>query len=284
MADAVGRLVVGVDGSPDAGRAMAWALDVAGPLGASVHVLHGRPPLPGDTSLAAGRPWMPPSAAGVLEGARKLAHEAGVEVTAEEVGLRGAEALVAASRGATAVVVGARGHGRVSGVLVGSVSQHVTRHAHSPVVVVREPADPAARSVVVGVDERRSSGGAIAFAFRFAEALHAPLLALHAWQDTALDRSGVVLPLRPELDPEVQHAELTALDGALEAQRQGHPGVVLSRDVVPAHPQRLLVDASQHASLLVVGSRGRGGFAGVLLGSVSQVVLHSAACPVAVVR
>jgi nucleotide-binding universal stress UspA family protein len=284
MAAAGGRLVVGVDGSPDAERALAWALGVAGPLGASVHVLHGSPLLLGDTSPAATQRAMSRYAAEVLDRARKAAHDLGTEVTTEAVDLGGAEALVQASRDAAAVVVGARGHGRVSGALIGSVSQHVARHAESPVVVVREPADPAARTVVVGVDEGPASRGATAFAFRFAEALAAPLLALHAWEDPDLDRSGVVLPLRPELDAEMQRAELSALDEELAPQRERHPGVVVSRDVVPTHPQRLLVDASHHAGLVVVGSRGRGGFTGLLLGSVSQAVLHSAACPVAVVR
>jgi nucleotide-binding universal stress UspA family protein len=277
------RLVVGVDGSPDGDRALAWALGIAGALDASVHVVHGHELLLGDTSAAGQRPTTR-FAAEVLDRARKTAHEVGVEVTTEAVELGGAEALVTASRDAVVVVVGARGHGRVSGALTGSVSQHVTRHAHCPVVVVREPADPAARTVVVGVDEGASSRGAVAFAFRLAAALTAPVLALRAWQDPALDRSGVVLPLRPELDAEMRGAELAALDTELAPQRDQHPGVVVSRDVVPTHPQRLLVDASQHAAVVVVGSRGHGGFAGLLLGSVSQAVLHTAACPVAVVR
>lgn len=146
MAAAAGRLVVGVDGSPDADRALAWALGVAGPLGASVHVLHGHPLLLGDTSPATTPRAISRYAAEVLDRARKAAHDVGAEVTTEEVELGGAEALVEASRDAAAVVVGARGHGRVSGALVGSVSQHVARHAESPVVVVREPADPAART------------------------------------------------------------------------------------------------------------------------------------------
>jgi nucleotide-binding universal stress UspA family protein len=221
----------------------------------------------------------------VLERAAQIARTTPeVEVTTEEVALRGAEALVAASEGATAVVVGARGHGRVAGALLGSVSQHVARHAVCPVVVVREPADRSSRTIVVGVDEGPSSRHAVDFALRVAEAEKAPVLALRAWHDAALERSGVVLALRQDLDEELRRAETASVDAVLTPAMADHPGVVVTTDVVAAHPQRVLTDASQHAALVVVGTRGRGGFSGLLLGSVSQALLQHAHCPVAVVR
>lgn len=94
----------------------------------------------------------------------------------------------------------------------------------------------------------------------------------------------MVLDLRPKLDAETHSPALAALDLALAEFTGTHPGVVVSRDVRPVHPQRLLADASEHAALLVVGSRGRSVLVAMLLGSVSQSMLQHASCPVAVAR
>ncbi|MFZ5870623.1 MAG: universal stress protein [Actinomycetota bacterium] len=278
------RLVVGVDGSPDGDRALEWALAQARAIGGEVHVLHGSAAL-----LAAGTPTplreeVAERSRAVLDRAIQLAGTApDVDVRTAEVTTGGAEGLVGASEGAWAVVVGARGHGRVAGALVGSVSQHVARHAACPVVVVREPADRSARTVVVGVDADGTALPAVDFALRVAASRAAPVLALRAWHDPG----RLVAPgplLLPELSAERRRAELAALERDTEALRGTHPEVVVTHDVVPSHAQRVLADASQHAALVVVGSRGRGGFAGLLLGSVSQAVLQHAECPVAVVR
>jgi nucleotide-binding universal stress UspA family protein len=285
MSRLVSRFVVGVDGSPDGDRALDWALFRASRLGAAVHVVHA-----GTASLAAAEPRSVRDAAAEHEQqvrAQALGRADAmtqVPLTFEQSPLRPAEALIRAAGDATAVVVGARGHGRMTGALLGSVSQHVARHAPCSAVVVREASDVAARTVVVGVDDSPASRPAVDLAFELADAEAAPLLALRAWQDPSLDRSGVVLALKPELDDELHRTELASLDAALAASREKHPGVAVTRDVVPAHPQRLLTDASEHAALVVVGCRGRGGFPGLLLGSVSQSLLQYAACPVAVAR
>lgn len=285
MAEAAARLVVGVDGSPDATRALAWAIAHAAELGAPVHVVHAAPrPLPLDTPSGSGE-VATELAERILRDAVETAGEtAGVEVTTEAVTGGAAEVLIAASRDAKSVVVGARGHGRISGALMGSVSQHVARHASCPVVVVRDAADPAAQTVVLGMDRRDSSDAAARFATAFAAAHRAPLLALRGWQDEALDRSAVVLIVRPDLDEERERAELEDMNVVLAPVLRQQPDLPVELRVVIEPPQRALVDASQHAALVVVGSRGRGGFAGLLLGSVSQHVLEHAACPVAVVR
>jgi Universal stress protein UspA and related nucleotide-binding proteins len=277
-------LVVGVDGSRDSVRALGWALDVAARLGVHVKVLHARGRRHPDTSSSV--------ADGLLLSA--LAHQVvpSSDVTAADDDAEPVPMLVESGKDACIVVLGARGHGRVAGALTGSVSQHVAALAPCPVVVVREPADSASRTVVLGVDETADepaclspgSRDAAGFAFWFANGMSAPLTVLRAWQDAYLDRSGIVLPLNPELAAEDRSAAIRELDRSLADLVARYPGVVVSRDVRPRHPQRLLVDASEHAGLVVVGSRGRGAVAGMLLGSVSQALLQHAACPVAVVR
>ncbi|HEX5534682.1 MAG TPA: universal stress protein [Actinomycetales bacterium] len=279
-----GPLVVGVDGSPDSVRALDWALALAAPLSLPVRVLHARGRRHADR------------ASSVADDLRveALADYDGptLRVTAVDDDSDPVPLLLEAGQTATAVVVGARGHGRLTGAVTGSVSQHVAQLATCPVVVVRPPADQLSRTVVLGVDEAFDEPGRLApgsvraaeFAFAYAEATAAPLTVLHAWQNRDLDRSGVVLPLKEELDAEDRMAAVRDLDQALERCVKEHPAVEVSLDVRPVHPQRLLTDASQRAALLVVGSRGRSLVPGLLLGSVSQATLHRASCPVAVVR
>jgi len=181
-------------------------------------------------------------------------------------------------------VVGARGHGAVTGLLLGSVSQHVSRHAPCPVVVVREQADPKARRIVVGVDGSPSGDNAIGFAFDAASRNEAPLVAIHAWHDVTASR--VVGPSYAALANVAERiaAGERLLAEALAGWAEKYPDVTVTREAIPVHPARVLADATEHAALVVVGSRGRGEFTGLLLGSVSQAVLHHARCPVAVAR
>jgi nucleotide-binding universal stress UspA family protein len=277
-------LVVGVDGSPDSVRALDWAIALASTVLLPVRVLHARGRRHADRASSVADDLM----------VKALAQYDGpaLRVTAADDDSDPVPLLLEAGQSAIAVVLGARGHGRLAGALTGSVSQHVAQLASCPVVVVRPPADQLSRTVVLGVDQALDGPGrlapgsvrAAAFAFAYAEATGAPLSVLHAWQDRDLDRSGVILPLKEELDAEERAAAVRELDQALEHCVKEHPAVEVTLDVRPVHPQRLLTDASQRAALLVVGSRGRSTVPGLLLGSVSQATLHRASCPVAVVR
>ncbi len=192
--------------------------------------------------------------------------------------------LVAESATAPLVVVGDRGLGGFEGLLVGSVAPALAAHAHCPVVVVRglgagTPA-PEGGPVVVGVDGSPTSESALGFAVEEALALGASLVAVHAWQDVAVgDARGRLL----HTDSVADEAR-AGLDEGLAPWRAKHPELVIEPVVVRDRPARALVRHSAGAQLVVVGSRGRGPLAGLLLGSVSQAVLHHAAGPVAVVR
>lgn len=277
-------VVVGVDGSPQGRAALEWAVDDARQRGLGLHILHARctggwwPPagvIPDELSDAGGR---------LLRDhvRRAQALAPGLPVSTEYAGSGAAEALVRLSDRADTVVVGARGLGHLRGAVLGSVSAQVTTHARCPVVVVREPSVHRRGTVLVGVDGA-ASGAAAEYAFMQAAARGAPLTALHAWW---LDPVGGLEGFVPT--EELRASFLLEADdevcAVLAPWREKYPDVPVRHEIVRAVPAEALVERSTDAALLVVGSRGRGGFSGLLLGSVSRRVLHQAHCPVTVVH
>ena len=206
------------------------------------------------------------------------------EVSVAVVDAPPTQALIDASGQASLVVVGARGHSALSGVFLGSVSQHVSQHAACPVVVVRPPRHALDR-VVVGVDGSPGSSAALEFASEHASRTGAALTVIYAWRSLSSGRGSLrgALPFEDRFSEEMNEAE-RVLSEAVAGLGERYPEVKVDTEAIPVAPSRCLADASAAASLLVVGSRGRGAFAGMLLGSVSQSVLHQAQCSVAVVR
>jgi nucleotide-binding universal stress UspA family protein len=140
--------------------------------------------------------------------------------------------------------------------------------------------------IVVGVDSSDGAKAALRFALDEARLRHASLRAVHAWQLGYIGAAGLGNPYTtfdPDLN-DVRAAAETSLDAVLDEVASNGNGVVVERRVVEGTPATVLVDESREADLLVVGSRGHGGFAGLLLGSVSQQCAHHAACPVVIVR
>jgi nucleotide-binding universal stress UspA family protein len=134
----------------------------------------------------------------------------------------------------------------------------------------------------VGVDGSAVSDHAVGFAFEMASLRRAPLVAVHASHLPLPTEFGDPLPL--VYDQEIAAAEEQVLSEALAGWGERFPDVAVSRRVHQSRPAKALVDVSDRAQLLVVGARGRGGFTGLLLGSVSQAVLHHSRCPVAIVH
>jgi nucleotide-binding universal stress UspA family protein len=179
------------------------------------------------------------------------------------------------------VVVGDRGLGGFSGLLIGSVAVQLAAHAECPVLVVRGQPHPSG-PVVLGVDGSPEASAAIAHAFDEAWLREAPLVALHAWLNPVAREPGDMLPLVYDLD-QVRDEEARVLAEAVAGCREEYPDVAVREELVRAHTRAALIDRSVEAQLLVVGTRGRGGMRGLLLGSVSQAMLHHAGCPVLVV-
>jgi nucleotide-binding universal stress UspA family protein len=182
------------------------------------------------------------------------------------------------------VVLGDRGYGGVSGLLLGSVAAAMAAKADCPVVLVRTeegaPVEDRTRPVVVGVDGSPVSEAALAFAFEEASMRGVPLVALHTWWDLLIDATAA-----PLFDWDaVESDEQQMLAERLAGWGEKYPDVHVERLVTRDRPARALVDESRRAQLVVVGSRGRGAGAALVLGSVSHAVLHKSHCSVAVVR
>jgi nucleotide-binding universal stress UspA family protein len=283
-----GLVTVGVDGSDHGALALEWAVDEAARRGATLRVVD---VLEWPMQLSEGFHTPRTREALVREAQEVVDHAvARAQQLAPAVAVEGwvdaghvAGTLVERSRESDLLVVGAHGGGRVTGRLLGSTTGHLLSHASCDLVVVRSRAKPGSTEIVVGVDDTDNSKQVLTAACHEAELRDAPLQLLHsyAWP-VAPSGAAWVTPLYPT--EELQQEEELLLAEATAGPRADHPDLVMRSTVVcePAGPA--LVAASADAALVVVGSRGRGGFVGMLLGSVARTVTHHAECPVLVVR
>ncbi len=221
------------------------------------------------------------AAIGVAEASIRKA--ASIEIRSEVYCAATVPALVDLSKEAEMIVVGSRGQGLLSRVLLGSVSSGLMHHAHCPVAVIHDetPSDALALSqlpVVVGIDGSPASELATAIAFDAACRRDIGLVALHAWCDG--DAAGM-----PGLEWSAQlSGPAEVLAERLAGWQERYPDVAVQRRVVFDRPARHLLDEAKSSQLVVVGSHGRGGFSGALLGSVSMAVAHAAKVPVIIAR
>jgi nucleotide-binding universal stress UspA family protein len=285
-------IVVGVDGSTSSNDAVWWAAENAVRRGAPLHLV-ATMFVPGTYGVPVG---LPPVyfEDQELEGKRRLsratdlAREAsGRELTIESELVPGQPSRVLLDRthDAQMLVVGSRGLGEFSGGLLGSVSAAVAAHSHCPVAVIRAIADPEGQTggpVVVGVDGTKNSEPAIAEAFVEASLRGVELIAVHAWSDVNLAN------LRAN-DWSLDWNSIRVREDALLAESLGgfgddFPDVTVRRVLVQGRGLQALIDTSARAHLVVVGSRGRGGFARLVLGSTSRALLHSVTRPLMIVR
>jgi len=285
-------VVAGVDSTPSSRVALAWASDEALRRRLPLRVVHALDwPVGAYRSPDAGQPWQTWTSvfrtAGerILEDARAFAahRHPEVEVSARMVDGSPKQVLRSEAGEAAMVVLGSRRLSSVRELLTtGSIAVPVSAHSPCPVVVVRESEHAIEQPpfLVAGVDGSEFSEAALEFAFAEASRRGAALVVVHAWRSSALRES--VAAVRHE-DPGAEKQHRMLLAESLAGWREKYPDVALRRDLVRGHPVQVLTEASKHALALVVGSRGRGGFTGMLLGSVSQGVLHHAQCPVIVV-
>ncbi|MCV7125790.1 universal stress protein [Mycobacterium lacus] len=282
-------IVVGVDGSGASNAAVGWAARDAAMRNVPLNLVYmfnlfvpTFPQIPMPTGVAV---WQEEDGKKVLEQAVKIAEDAvkghrAITIASEVKCSPPVPTLVELSKEAEMVVVGSHGRGALARIVLGSVSSGVVRGASCPVAVIHggEPSmpHPEQAPVLLGVDCSPASELAATIAFDEASRRGVGLTALHAWSDVAVFE-------RPPLEDWKSEAERNlgeCLAGCLES----YPDVTVHRLVVLDHPGRELIEESHSAQLVVVGGHGRGGLTGMLLGSVSNAVVHSVRTPVIVAR
>ncbi|MCP2322903.1 nucleotide-binding universal stress UspA family protein [Hamadaea flava] len=282
-------IVAGVDGSPESLAAAAVAAREAVLRGVPVRIVHGFI-WPAMRNVPLGPAALGPAEGGLENQARQIVAEGvaavraaapGVEVTGEVITGSAAQALIRASGGASIVVVGDRGLGAFAGLLAGSVSIHVAAHAACPVMVVRGTTDPST-PVLLAVDGSPAGDAAVGFAFQEAALRNVPLWALHVWAHPTADVATEMQPLIFDESVARENEERLIID-ALARWRTEFPDVDLRTQVVHGRVRRTILEATRGAQIIVLGSRGFGGFKGMLLGSVSQAALYHSDCPVVIV-
>jgi nucleotide-binding universal stress UspA family protein len=270
--EVAGTVAVGYDGRPQGDVALAWAVHYAGRSGRPVTVVHacglpvGYAGTADGAALTANRQDLHLAGRRVLDAGCARARELDPTVEVREhLVVEEPRVVLAdvAAAGAHLLVVGTRGHGRLVSYLLGSVSEGTSAVATCPVVVAREPEVPDRHSlyfgkVVVGVDGAGSSEAALREAFELASLEGRALMVLHARDDQGR---------RHDLPP-----------GFAEK----YPDVPVSVHEIDADPRWVLVDASRHAHLVAVGSRGLGDTEALVRGSVSRYLIEHAHGPVMV--
>ena len=280
-------IIVGIDGSPESDAAVHWAAHDAAIRGLPLTVVHVESPAAATWSQAPVLEESPEEQQ--AEGRSLLAHAsaiardaiadtARVHITGELLSSpTPVPTLVDQSKDAELIVVGSRGRGALSRSLLGSVSSGLIRHAHCPVALIRDEDPQLPDPVLVGIDGS-TSDLATAIAFEEASLRNVELIALHTWND--IDMNAI---------PGYDWSPTTAKEGHLLAEalagwQQRYPNVSVQNRLVSDRAAHALVDASQSAQLVVVGSHGSGALAGMLLGSVSNAVVQAVQRPVIVAR
>jgi nucleotide-binding universal stress UspA family protein len=292
-------IVVAVDGSTASDAAVRWATHEAMLRVVPLRLMH-VVSAPTVTYAVAPVPvtmerWQKEQARQIIGAAAELVRQV-AENAGRSVNLAGTDivdgptitTLIDLSKDTGMIVVGSRGHGAFRRGLLGSVSTALVHHAQCPISVIHDAPTPRHDApVVLGVDGSLVSERATGIAFEEAARRSVELIAVHAWSDTTLiaahawGDSGLLAA--------ADWAAVSARAEALLAERMAswqskYPGVAVRRVVVCDRPAHFLVEESENAQVLVVGSHGRGGFAGMLLGSVSTKLAHTVRVPLIVAR
>jgi nucleotide-binding universal stress UspA family protein len=279
-------ILAAVDGSSESDAALRWAIAEAASRDTPITLMHVIAPVvvtwPVRNLQGSYNRWQEDNAAHVVELAKKAVQAAGPNLSVQTKVLHGGVAteLVDASRGATMTVVGSRGLGAIGGSVLGSISRALLHYGHGPAAVVRAGGGEVDRSapVLLGIDGSPASEAATALAFDEASRRGVGLVALHAWSDVG------VFPALGEDWRAYEQEGHEVIGERLAGWQEQYPDVPVTRRIVCDRPAHWLLDGAAQAQLVVLGSRGRGGFSRMLLGSVSTTVAEGSMTPVIVVR
>ncbi|MEU1200372.1 universal stress protein [Streptomyces sp. NPDC005813] len=283
-------LVVGLDGSESSLQAVDWAVDEAARCGLPLRLVYAslweryegsRP------SFRTDRPAEEVLAEHIIASGVERAglRNPEVKISGETLPEDAVSALLHEAHESSALITGSRGRGEVAGLLLGSVSLKVAGRSVCPVIVVRgaeQNRQGSSGKVVVGVGDSTEGSAAVRFAFREAEVRGCALHAVRAWRRPAHEHVDSPLDV-DEGVPAPEERASTLLDEALREAVEKHPQVDVERHTIEGPAHKVLLDASSDADVVVVGAVRKHGHLGLQLGGVAHVLLHHAACPVAVV-
>lgn len=272
-------VLVGVDETPESQLALRWAVDAARAGAMAVRVVRAYLTQVSQWPAIGAEGYIPPTPVDQYQAEL----DAAVAFVRDRLGYEAGSGWLACSNPADAILVeapetemivlGTRSDSRFGAAVLGSVASAVTARAPCPVVVVRGTANPG--PILVGTDGSAESEQALEFAFEHAMRVHAPLSVAHCRQPRGR-RGGNGGDAQEPLED--------WLAESVAAYRDKYPTVSVQTRIVEGRPATALAELSADASLVVVGSRGRGGVTGLVLGSVSQSLLRSSECPVVVVH
>ena len=283
-----GRVVVGMDGSDGSLKAATWAVNEARVRGRGITLAHAVMPTTASSAFGVS---VPPRL-DLIDGMRNGAVEDLTRLAADlectdvqvvvEIGTPSA-LLLTASDTAELLVLGSRGRGGFTALLLGSVGSQVASHASCPVIVMRDDPPAGANEIVVGLDGSPHSIAALDFAFDEASRHGFTIIAVHAWDvpsfDLIITADGPVpLPMEHVADDEVRLAA-----EILSGYTVQYPDVKVVEHLVRGPAVQALLDSATNAVMIVLGTRGRNAAIGALLGSTSNSVLHKVKIPVAIV-
>ncbi len=279
-------IVAGVDGSPSSRLALNWAAETALLYQAPLTVLFARPDADGDVLISTDQRALQGPLQPTIAEIRALHPE--LDVKGARFPEPPVRSLLLASETADLLVIGSRGWDGFTGLLVGSTTLHVVPYAKCPVVVLHgprpddQPADapaPHSGEVVVAFDGSLESNAAAALAFRHAAAVGCGVAAITVHSKRALSAVRQVDPLES-----APGSPTAAFWAPLVLAAQSFPGVPVTFWEGDGRPGAVLVEQSRGSVLLAIGARGKGGFRGLVMGSVSQQLLAHAQCPVGVLH
>lgn len=268
-------IIVGIDGSEHAWRALDWAAGLAARRGLPVRLVHGSRALePGGSIPDDALRRLVAERQDMLDEARDhaLKQHPGLDVATRLAETDPGSALVDGSEDTALVAVGSRGQGGFEGLLFGSVGLHVAARARCPVMVVTRPSShpaDAPPNVVLGIKGEPGEEAAVRWAFAEADSRGAGIVALHA--------------VGGEFSPRRRVIENMELSAAIAGMSEDFPDVPVRPVVSDGTAPKALVEASEDAALVVVGARARKSLIGMALGRVNHTVLHHARCPVVLV-
>ena len=255
-----GPIVAATDGSEESLRAVDWAAREAELHGLPLRIVSAAalPPRMAEHQTASGVPTVADTVVGnrdrALATATQRATAAAPDILVDADGLGGspAQAITEAGSGASMLVVGSRGMGAFTALILGSVSRYAAAHAACPVVVVREQPTAARPQVGVGIGDPAEASAALAFAFEEAALRKASLVAVHAL-DSGGDASRAAQPMSAPGGNAGEERVANALQAALADGQARYPDVEASYDIVYGHAGRALVGLSARADLVVLG-------------------------------